>query len=38
MIDGGSTLHGFPRWYSLDYSKENACDWDALFDEYPYKP
>ena len=38
MIDGGSTLHGFPRWYALDYSKPNVCDWDALFDEYPYKP
>jgi NAD(P)-dependent dehydrogenase (short-subunit alcohol dehydrogenase family) len=37
MIDGGQTLHGFPRWYSLDYSKENVCDWEALFDEYPYK-
>jgi len=38
MIDGGSTLHGFPRWYALDYSKPQVCDWDALFDEYPYKP
>lgn len=38
MIDGGSTLHGFPRWYALDYSRENACDWEAMFDEYPYKP
>jgi len=38
MIDGGSTLHGFPRWYALDYTKQNECDWEALFDEYPYKP
>ena len=37
MIDGGSTLHGYPRWYALDYSKSNVCDWNALFDEYPYK-
>ena len=37
MIDGGSTLHGFPRWYALDYSQRNACDWEALFEEYPYK-
>jgi 3-oxoacyl-[acyl-carrier protein] reductase len=37
MIDGGSTLHGYPRWYALDYSKDNVCDWDALFDQYPYK-
>jgi NAD(P)-dependent dehydrogenase (short-subunit alcohol dehydrogenase family) len=27
MIDGGSTLHGFPRWFSLDYSRENHQDW-----------
>lgn len=37
MIDGGSTLHGFPRWYGLDYTKKNECDWDAVFDHYPYK-
>ncbi|MCC6531641.1 MAG: SDR family oxidoreductase [Burkholderiales bacterium] len=37
MIDGGSTLHGYPRWYSLDYTNANECDWQALFDEYPYK-
>ena len=37
MIDGGSTLHGFPRWYSLDYTKQNECNWEAQFDEYPYK-
>lgn len=36
MIDGGSTLHGFPRWYSLDYTQENRCEWEELFDEYPY--
>ena len=38
MIDGGSTLHGYPRWYSLDYTKDQQCDWKQLFDEYPYKP
>lgn len=37
MIDGGSTLHGFPRWYSLDYSKRNVADWEELFAEYPYR-
>jgi NAD(P)-dependent dehydrogenase (short-subunit alcohol dehydrogenase family) len=36
LIDGGSTLHGFPRWYALDYTQENVCDWEALFAEYPY--
>ena len=38
MIDGGSTLHGFPRWYGLDYTKTNECDWNAVFERYPYKP
>lgn len=38
MIDGGSTLHGFPRWYALDYTKTNECDWNAPFERYPYKP
>jgi NAD(P)-dependent dehydrogenase (short-subunit alcohol dehydrogenase family) len=38
MIDGGSTLHGFPRWYALDYTKQNECDWDAAFEHYPFKP
>ena len=37
MIDGGQTLHGFPRWYALDYTKENVCDWEERFNEYPYK-
>lgn len=37
MIDGGSTLHGFPRWYALDYSERNVADWEALFDQYPYR-
>ena len=37
MIDGGSTLHGAPRWYSLDYTEKNKADWDELFSEYPYK-
>ena len=38
MIDGGSTLTGAPRWYSLDYSETNICDWEALLKEYPYAP
>ena len=37
MIDGGSTLHGFPRWYALDYTKQNQCDWEAAFERYPYQ-
>lgn len=37
MIDGGSTLHGFPRWYALDYTKENECNWEAAFERYPFK-
>lgn len=37
MIDGGSTLHGFPRWYSLDYTKTNEANWEELFSEYPYR-
>lgn len=37
MIDGGSTLHGAPRWASLDYTQANSCDWDALYEEYPYR-
>ena len=37
MIDGGSTLHGFPRWYSLDYTEKNKVDWEAAFSEYPYR-
>jgi NAD(P)-dependent dehydrogenase (short-subunit alcohol dehydrogenase family) len=27
MVDGGSTLHGYPRWYTLDYRRENHQDW-----------
>lgn len=27
MIDGGSTLHAYPRWFSLDYSREDHQDW-----------
>jgi NAD(P)-dependent dehydrogenase (short-subunit alcohol dehydrogenase family) len=37
MIDGGSTLHGFPRWYGLDYTERNKCDWEEVFKHYPYK-
>ena len=37
IIDGGSTLHGAPRWYALDYTKQNECDWNQLFAEYPYR-
>jgi NAD(P)-dependent dehydrogenase (short-subunit alcohol dehydrogenase family) len=36
MIDGGSTLHGFPRWYALDYSSSGTTDWEARFAHYPY--
>lgn len=36
MIDGGSTLHGAPRWYSLDYTQANVCDWAAPLEKYPY--
>ena len=36
MIDGGSTLGGAPRWYSLDYTKDNVADWDAQNERYPY--
>jgi hypothetical protein len=38
MIDGGPTLHGAPRWYSLDYTESNACDWDTPLEKYPYRP
>jgi hypothetical protein len=38
MIDGGSTLGGAPRWYSLDYTKDNVADWDAQNERYPYSP
>jgi NAD(P)-dependent dehydrogenase (short-subunit alcohol dehydrogenase family) len=27
MVDGGATLHGSPRWYSLDYNRGNHQDW-----------
>lgn len=36
LIDGGSTLHGYPRWFSLDYGDSKSADWEALFDAYPY--
>lgn len=36
MIDGGSTLHGAPRWYSLDYTKANEIAWDAHLARFPY--
>lgn len=36
MIDGGSTLHGAPRWVALDYTKPNVIDWDAYKGRYPY--
>jgi len=38
MIDGGSTLHAFPRWYALDYTQDQQCDWEQRFADYPYKP
>ncbi|MEP9356110.1 SDR family NAD(P)-dependent oxidoreductase [Xanthobacter sp. KR7-65] len=37
MIDGGSTLHGYPRWYALDYTEQNKADWEEMFDQYPYR-
>jgi len=36
MIDGGSTLGGAPRWYSLDYTEAQKVDWDAQDRRYPY--
>lgn len=36
MIDGGSTLTGAPRWYSLDYTTEQHCDWETPFKAFPY--
>jgi NAD(P)-dependent dehydrogenase (short-subunit alcohol dehydrogenase family) len=38
MIDGGSTLHGAPAWYTLDYTKSNTIDWDSQNGRYPYAP
>jgi len=38
MIDGGSTLHGVPRWYALDYSSPGKTDWEERFSQYPYAP
>jgi NAD(P)-dependent dehydrogenase (short-subunit alcohol dehydrogenase family) len=38
MIDGGSTLLGAPRWYSLDYTKSQDVDWDSQYRRYPYAP
>jgi NAD(P)-dependent dehydrogenase (short-subunit alcohol dehydrogenase family) len=38
MIDGGSTLQGAPRWYSLDYTETNVCDWSTPLEKYPYAP
>ena len=38
MIDGGSTLHGAPRWYALDYTKTNEIDWESQNGRYPYAP
>ncbi len=38
MIDGGSTLHGAPRWYALDYTEPNAIDWQSQDKRYPYAP
>ena len=26
LIDGGQTLHGYPRWFSADYARTGA-DW-----------
>ena len=24
LVDGGQTLHGYPRWFSADYAKVGA--------------
>jgi NAD(P)-dependent dehydrogenase (short-subunit alcohol dehydrogenase family) len=37
-IDGGSTLHGYPRWFAQDYSTTDVNDWKSRFAEYPYAP
>jgi NAD(P)-dependent dehydrogenase (short-subunit alcohol dehydrogenase family) len=37
-IDGGSTLHGYPRWFAQDYSTNDVNDWKSRFAEYPYAP
>jgi NAD(P)-dependent dehydrogenase (short-subunit alcohol dehydrogenase family) len=37
-IDGGSTLHGYPRWFAQDYSTDDVNDWKSRFAEYPYAP
>jgi NAD(P)-dependent dehydrogenase (short-subunit alcohol dehydrogenase family) len=29
LVDGGQTLHGFPRWFSTDYRIEGAPKWVA---------
>lgn len=36
LIDGGSTLHGYPRWFALDYSQQGKPDWSACLARYPY--
>jgi NAD(P)-dependent dehydrogenase (short-subunit alcohol dehydrogenase family) len=36
MIDGGSTLHGAPRWYATDYTRDHVTDWNECFGRYPY--
>jgi NAD(P)-dependent dehydrogenase (short-subunit alcohol dehydrogenase family) len=28
MIDGGSTIHGHPRWFRLDYREQFAENWE----------
>lgn len=37
-IDGGSTLHGYPRWFAQDYSTNDVNDWKSRFTQYPYAP
>lgn len=36
LIDGGSTLHGYPRWFALNYAKPGRPDWERLLSHYPY--
>lgn len=36
MIDGGSTLHAYPRWYAQSYADDEPADWSNAFGSYPY--
>ncbi|ORA26303.1 hypothetical protein BST13_32105 [Mycobacterium aquaticum] len=30
MIDGGQTIHGHPRWFQTDYTKEGQDEWEQV--------